>query len=278
MRDLKNALNEFFENETLGMEQRYRVEFVGDGNYLPVLRDRRSEVRPDNLVPRFWQPHKWNMHNEDDRPTLILFFEPQFFIDAKGTYFRNPGVNTHEEAAQLGFGGELKKSYSFVPSGIVQAMLHVMKALRPDPNHNVYPRTSIIKHATDTPPDHENLVVLATPTSKKLVATLESGFSMRTSARGVSLNGAEPLEDTAEPIGTDSAEMVKWGVLTRRPHRVKDRTVTLLSAKHGRTVEAMAQFLTNPADIPALAIQLQRPRFPQRLSFRTGRRRRRRRD
>ena len=84
---------------------------------------------------------------------------------------------------------------------------------------------------------------------------------MQTTSKGVSIRGAEPLEDTSDTQG-DSVQMVKWGVLTRRPHCFKDRTVTLLSARHGRTVEGMAKYLTNPAEIPALAVQLQRERFP----------------
>jgi hypothetical protein len=163
MRDLKKALKQFFEEEPLGIEQRYSVTFEGDGNYLPVIRDNRAEVRPDHAVTYFWEPHKTNA-----RPTLILFVEPQFFIDAKGTYFRNPGVNTPEQAAaQFGIEGAIKTSYSFVPSGIVQAMLHVMETLRPtEPAHNSYPRAVVIKHSTHTPPERENLVILATPTSQ----------------------------------------------------------------------------------------------------------------
>jgi hypothetical protein len=259
MRDLKKALTHFFEEEPEGKKQRYRLNYFGVGNYLLVLSDTRSPVRPDDFVGHFWEPHR-----SLPRPA-ILYPEPQFFIDPKGTYIRNPGVNTPEEAAQLGIQGELKTSYSFVPSGIVHAMLRVMETLcTAQPGRNrVHPTASVIRHSTATPPPGDNLIVLATPTSATaLVAKLEEGLPMRTTSTGVSLNdAADLLEDTSDVQG-DCVTMVKWGVLTRRPPGFKDRALTLLAARHGRTVEAMARFLTDPKQIPALARQLQRQEFP----------------
>jgi hypothetical protein len=259
MKEVKRHLKHFFEEEPEGIKQRYYLEFPDVRNYLPVLRDRRSPVRADDFVAHFWRPHR-----ALDHPATILFVEPQFFIDSNGTYLRNPGVNTAEQAAQLGIQGELKASYSFVPAGIVQAMLCVMRILRPvQPSHKGYPDTEVVKPWTgELPKDNKNLVVLATPTSTALVATLENGLRMRTTRTGVSLNDAANLLEDTSDIHGDSVRMVKWGVLTRRPPRYKDREVTLLAARHGRTVEAMAKFLTDPAQIPALAVQLQRQEFP----------------
>jgi len=76
----------------------------------------------------------------------------------------------------------------------------------------------------------------------------------RAGDRPVDQGGSEYAENDA-PLSP------KWGVLTRRRHRYDDRVVTLLTARHGRTVDAMAQFITSAADMSQLGEKLHKPKL-----------------
>lgn len=71
-------------------------------------------------------------------------------------------------------------------------------------------------------------------------------MKMKVLADGVHIMGdAEAKNDSDE---------IKWGVLTRTT--LRERIVTMLAAKHGRSVEAMVVFLTIPSNLVKLAKHL----------------------
>lgn len=256
IRDIKRKLTAFFNNHEEAYTLPYSVTFEGDGNYSLSFEPMKPRPQTDDLVPIFWQPH---FPGRSASKALILIPEPQFFVDEKQTYFRNPSANTLADKGvfdYLTIPGTLETSYSFVPAGIVQAMLHLVPTLRYYEREQwTFPAVKSVKPSITMPPEQDNLIVLTTPTSTKaLVETLEAGMPMHTTAQGVSY-GANLYQDTSTPH-VKSVVMVKWGVLTRKPQRL--RTVTLLAAKHGRMVEAMMQFLTLHSQLVALAQKLQR--------------------
>ncbi len=247
IRDIGYRLKKFFDNHPESLKLAYRVEFQGEGNYLLRFEPNKPRPQEPDLVPLFWKPYFPGAGT-----ALMLYPEPQFFIDGQGTYFRNPRVGTTANKAALDYlhiPGPLETSYSYVPSGIVQAILYLTKKLREYEHENAeFPACHPIKPSLAIPPDEKNLIVLATPTSSELVDTLQADMPMTVSAAGVT------IEQEPEPYD-DNARM-KWGVLTRRPHR--HRIVTLLAAKHGRAVEAMAQYLTLHGQLARLAQKLER--------------------
>jgi hypothetical protein len=225
---------------------KYRVQFKERGNYaleFPPYRPRKLEA---DLVPIFWKPHL-----PPYGTAKILFPEPIFLIDEKQTYFRNSAMKTEPKASALDYlkiPGSLKSGYSYVPSGIVQAMLVLTKALRGCDNRwPEVPTCEALKPGVSSAPADQDLILLATPTSTDLVATLQDDQKMVVDAEGVHREGAAPQNDTPK---------MQWGVLTRKRHN--HRIVTILAAKHGRSVEAMARFLVLHEQLVLLAQRMGR--------------------
>jgi hypothetical protein len=264
MSDIKGKLTAFFNNHAEAYKLPYSVSFQGDGNFLLVFERMTPRPVQADFVPVFWKPYFMSPMSVN---ALILYPEPQFFVDREGTYFRNPSANISTDRhvfSYLQVPGTLETSYSFVPAGIVQAMLCIMDKLREyEKDREHFPAGTAIKPSTTTPPEKDNLILLATPTSSPLTETLEAGMPMQTTRDGVYYDRPEPYGDTSVPQGK-SVVMVKWGVVTRKPQGL--RTVTVLSAKHGRTVEAMAKFVTAHSQLATLAQKLQRVNaFPERF-------------
>lgn len=253
--DVKKKLDEFFDGE--GQSLPYRMTFKGKGNYLPMFV--QNEVR--EYVRLFWKPYL-----DSEVNTRLLYPEPFFLTDRHATTFRNSAINKLEDKEHLAYLGDpqirtkgrryvdtLKPGYSYVPAGIVQAMFFITNKLLSHASHLELKAQPLMPGDTEPPPSEE-LILFATPTSVRYVVEyLEDGLSMRTTSKGVRVDNGKPLNDD---------EVLKRGVLTRRRHR--DRTVTLISAQHGRTVEAIAQALTNNKQLADLAKELKTPNtFPQ---------------
>ena len=107
------------------------------------------------------------------------------------------------------------------------------------------------------PRNTDELILFATPTSvTELVKSLEGGLRLQTSSEGARVDGAAPI-----PEPEDGDEFEKMGVVTRIRHL--NQTITLISAKHGRAVEAIARELTTSEKLAALAEMLRTPKgFP----------------
>ena len=231
---------------------KYRVDFIERGNYMLTFRAYIPKQPEPDLVPFFWRPHLLPLG-----VAKILYPEPFFLIDGRETYFRNSDVGTRPDFSALDYlnipGPPLRTGYSYVPSGIVQAMLLLTKALRfYDRQRPDFPAYEAVKPFVSIPPGDKDLILLATPSSTNLVATVQDGQRMVVDAKGVHYNG-EVHNDT---------EGIKWGIVTRT--RQSRRTVTMLAAKHGRSVEEMVKVLTVPEPLALLAQRMGRINvFPQ---------------
>jgi hypothetical protein len=255
-RELGHKLDDFYgEGRSEGkvphraaLRQKYRAQFGATGNYSLVFPPYNPKHPEPNLVPYFWRPHLSPLGT-----ARILYPEPVFLIDERQTYFRNAAMGTKADVSALAYlkiPGELKTGYSYVPSGIVQGMLMLAKTLRSHERERAdYLTYEAVKPYVAIPPGDKDIILLATPSSTKLVHTLQSKQEMIVDSEGVHNNG-EVLDDD---------EHTQWGVLTRtwQSHRI----VTMLAAKHGRSVEAMAKYLTLSSQ---LALLWQRMgRFPE---------------
>jgi hypothetical protein len=92
------------------------------------------------------------------------------------------------------------------------------------------------------------------------VATLERSLPFYTGLRHqITIAGEQPTDDKEyEEHGVRMFH--KWGTLTRRWFKYNDRVVTVISGHHGRVVEAIAHFLTNPSSMSMLAELLDNPK------------------
>ena len=230
---------------------RYRVEYKGRGNYALNFPPYLPKKQDQDFVSAFWKPHL-----PPHGTATILYVEPLFLMDERRTFFRNASMGTQPDPSSLSYlqvPGAITQGYSYVPSGVVQALLLLTKAIRRCDNQwPEIPAYVALKPSVSTPPGEQDLIVLATPTSTELVATLQKGQAMTVDASGVHYNGTTQQDDEDQML---------WGIVTRT--RQKHRVITLLAARHGRSVEAMTEFLTRPGQLALLLKWMGRKSFPE---------------
>jgi hypothetical protein len=200
-----------------------------------------------------------------------MYPEPFFLIDKFSTTFRNSAVNRVEDKKSLAYLGgprrrkdkaaasyvdTLEAGYSYVPAGIVQAMFVITHCLLRKPSHLKLEADPMMP--LDVWPRHtDELILFATPTSvTEIVRSVEGGLRFQTSSEGVRVDGAAPIPEPEE-----GDEFEKMGVVTRIRHL--NQTITLISAKHGRAVEAISRELATSEKLNLLAEMLRTPKgFP----------------
>jgi hypothetical protein len=256
MKSTKNRLSRDFAkffSEGEGRGQKWRA-FFKNKDYRPHFELNTHTTEGIDYFDQFWAPYR-----DSKRPTHILYPEPTFFVDSDGTYLRNPRINSPEDRKKFAFAqkwGELKTSHSYVPSGTVSALLRMLDLFR-KLGREITPK-EFLPH--DRLVEGPNLIVLGTSTSMQAVKTLETGLPFRTGLQHVTVEGeAEPLKDS-ETEGDDGLMYLKWGTLTRRWHQSRDRYVTTIPAHHGRAIDAIAQYVSDPANMPFLAEKLGQPK------------------
>ena len=255
---LKKDCAHFFDKSEEGRRQKWCVYFT-DGDYLPRFKINSPSPKEEDFFTAFWFVHRDSMN-----PTRLVYPEPQFFIDKGDTYLRRPRAYGIQDKKQFDYlypddWDHLRTAYSYVPSGIVGAMLRIIACfhsfgrdilvtpLRPGPDDLV-------------PDTRDNLIVLGTPTSTRVTTILEEGLPIRAHPEHITRAEDRPVDEGGSEYAENDAPLSpKWGVLTRRRHRYDDRVVTLLTARHGRTVDAMAQFITSAADMSHLGEKLHKP-------------------
>lgn len=241
---LNKNLQRFFAEATAGRAHAHRV----------TIHEYRLHFEPNvvepatNLVESFWSPYL-----DSDKPVRVLYPEPQFFMDDRFTYFRNPAAATPDRKELFEYlrpEGTLAPSYSFVPSGVVRALLFLIEAFTGSGIR--FTASPIRPYMQADHEEDEHVVVLGTPSTNPLVTTLEARMPLQLTTAGISRDGvATYLDDNQEDLTG-----VKWALLTRRAHRFTGRLITVISAKHGRTVQALAGFLTRHPDLQMLARHL----------------------
>jgi hypothetical protein len=237
------------------LNKRIRRFFKGKGRIF-VQHVEIDEYRlrfPRNVeaeTPEHFRTEFWSHYFSSDKPVRVLYPEPEFFIDERLTYFRNPASIESDVSEAFGYlnaAGNLERAYSFVPSGIVRALLYLSE---------MFQEQHVPVHATPvwpfTPGNHDpegDVIILGTPTTSSITVTLEERRAARTTSEGIEIGGALKYRDAHQEDTTGE----KWGLVTRREHRFAGRLITVISAKHGRTIQAIAQFLTRHDDMERLA-------------------------
>jgi len=264
LRSTKNHLNDdlsvFFEKGE-GRRQKWRMCFEPN-NYRPLFRRNTPPPCETDYLAQFWAAHLTG------KPTHILYPEPCFFIDPQNTYLRSVEVNGPDDRQHFSYLADrtqpeaylyyehLKTSYSYVPSGAVGAMLCVMKCFRDHWNRHLEAMPFL---PFDPVPSASDLIVLGTSTSMQAVATLERHLPIHTGIKSVTIAGEEPVYDTECLDEQKRRVYVKWGTLTRRRDRYSGQVCTVLSAHHGRAVEAIASFVTKSQSLLSVAEALHHP-------------------
>ncbi len=222
-----------------------------------------------DLVAAFWEPYLTS-----SKAVRIFYPEPQFFRDEKHTYMRSqyadlPGQQ--EAFSYLNIPGGLVPSYSFVSSGIVKALLYLVDCLHA---HRVKVTTRPLRPVSAFDDADENVIILGTPGMLDVIKTLEASYPFHTIRDGVTVSAAGNgmakgtrtrfTDDTQENFETSKVRLKKWAVFTRRPHAYRDNITTILAAPHGRSIEAIAGFLTRSTELRDLLHQVAtRDGFPR---------------
>jgi hypothetical protein len=258
-------MREFFDDHPIGRMQPYRV-FFERGNYFPFTKVNEPPPKEEDFVALLWSPY-----HASGKQARIIYPEPLFFLDQHGTYLRNPAADEPKKQSNIFnylapcAGDSFEPRYSFVSAGIVQSILLLMRTFRlssPERFVNVTP----VRPDEEVSDRKENLIVLGTPSTTKIVEKLErppfeAKLPLRTTATGAVLyEGAEDEEvfadDPEQQALNPNPEMLQWGVLTRRRSRFNDRIETLIAARQGRAVEAITKLLTDKEQIRKLAREL----------------------
>jgi hypothetical protein len=248
---LRLDLDAFFKSDD-GRKLAIRVVIPhGRGYRLQFQRNGPDSAR--GLVAEFWRQYIGAVE-----PVLVLYPEPLFFRDQQHTYFRNPAVSHVEEfkkkLSYLKLKGDVTPNNAFVPAGIVQGMLFLLETFhRLDIPYRTSPITPFM---TMGDVKHEHLVVLGTPSTNPLIATLEDALPMRTTTGGIECELARGRKAMFRDDAREDLTGSKWALLTRKEHILRGSFVTVLAAEHGRTVQALAQFLTREADLASLTEKL----------------------
>ena len=233
---VNKRLREFFDADPIGKSHPWRVR-IGDHYALVVERNRPAAAV--DLVKRLWAPYVGST-----RLVRVLYPEVLSFKDGADTYLRNPRATRSDQTRVFSYfklkKNELKPNYSLVQAGVVRAMMVLLEALQPFdvPFRSGVVRPDVTEYAAD-----EHLIVLGTPSTNPLVATYQSILPVRWTDTGLANPFGKTLADDYEEDFTGE----KWALFTRRVHL--GRTISILSAKHGRTVEALTTFLTRQASL-----------------------------
>jgi TIR domain len=224
-------------------------------------------INDHDLAALFWEPYV-----RSGKPTRIIYPEPQFFRDDKHTYLRNQEADQRdrkEAFSYLNIEGGLAPSYSFVPSGIVKAMLYLIEYLN---RHRTKVVAKSLYPATPFDDSDENVIILGTPGMIDFIPVLEARYPIHTQRDGVEVvppgNGPtrKLIDDTQDNMNARQVHLVKWAVLTRRPHIHRDSITTVLGAAHGRSIEAIAGFLTRTPELQILLGNLGcQDKFPRQM-------------
>jgi hypothetical protein len=238
MSRLKEDLRQFFKHR--GRLYPFRLSI--DAGYQPRY-DHNDAALGSGLIWKFWRPYI-------GRSVRIVYPEPIFFRDARDTYIRMPDVSSAdalEQLSYLNYARPLKENCSFVPSGIVEGMLFLLEAFQ-----KIGVRFSSTVVSSELLPDgDEPMIVLGTPSTARIVTTLEASTDARTTNEGISVSSKKGHRlRFADSTKREDLTGTKYALLTRR--KAGQHLVTILSAAHGRTVQALARFLTQDNDLSLL--------------------------
>jgi hypothetical protein len=241
------------------------------GRLFELAANKNGDSDRQDLVTSFWEPYV-----DSGRPTRIFYPEPQFFRDDRHTYMGNEyaGEQDRKEVfSYLNLPGGIAPSYSFVSSGIVRAMLQLIDCLH---KRRIKVRAQALRPTMPFEHSDENVIILGTPGMMALISILEAPYRFHTQRDGVTVESGEgdagktlPVkltDDTQENMSASKVHLNKWAVFTRRPHVHPDNITTVLAAPHGRSIEAVAGFLTRSPELSDLSgLLATQNKFPRQM-------------
>lgn len=250
-----------FSHSKAGINHPLRADFAWGNQAIKFTRnlgerDPSAEVEflTQPFVEEFWSPYFGG------KPARILYPEPFFVQDERGTFFRNLDVNSADDKGLFGYlecMGELRTSYPYVPAGIVRAMLRLISLFA---DNDTLLKASPIRSGAGAriTEHHENLIVLGTAATFGVVSGLESNAPRQAEYSGPALS----LRLCTSP--SEGVRHVEPTLMTRRPHLFRRNVMTMINSYHGRGVEAAVRYLTSEADMETLVKHFaSAPEFPK---------------
>jgi len=261
MKNLRRKVPALFED---GPAHDYHLKAWIDnspGNYAIHFGVNDHEAPAIQLEGEFWKPYWAN--DRQHKPVRVYYPEPRFFRDKKDTYIRNPEVTTKEQVSFFSYlhaEGELRESFSYVPAGVVRAILSLYDFFQPK---GVSLAVSAVRPGTMPDDEDEHVIILGTPTSNGMIPLKEGAMPLKVTWEAVDVDRRlKRLYKISSPPGipvrhryvderNEGLFEKKWGLVTRCEH-IAGRAMTIVSAKHGRTVQALIRSLTRHQELEGL--------------------------
>lgn len=258
MSRVRDDLSHFFEEEAEGRKQRWKV-VIPQRDYALAFDHNRPIPRSGSggLLRAFWTPYVMS-----SKPIHVLYSEPQFFLDSLHTYLHNVNATTADELELVGQYKSvligIKPISGFVAAGVVQALIQIFEFFQ---SVGTPVTASPLRPNMEMPETDHDLIVLASAgTARSVIARLQYSLPKPllpdTLAAEPSVNSQSSSRMGAQESPTDGVP--NFAVLTRRPHRMLGRSITVISAQHARAVEAVAWLVTKERELQKLA-----ERFPE---------------
>ncbi len=220
-------------------------------------------------MERFWDPHFGNTSENQ-----IIYTEPLFFWDKQNRcYIRfldindeSPTLDIRNLQARIPPGHpahRLVPCFHYQSSGETQAQ-RILRKWFEQQGKKVQPDSKVVvevSRAVDARVYDRNLVVLGNSRANRFVRDLQEGLPMVLDDDRIIVQSKpedKPVEyrDFSENPKFPGGRYI-YGVVTRIPSPAPPSCVTLISANHGRAIERLAEFLTNPNKLQELYSQLE---------------------
>jgi hypothetical protein len=229
-------LTRVFSDQLADEPWRIATKRRASNNRLVLLRNQPPRV---NFVNLLWAPYFTTKKN------VVVLSSPLFWRKKNGLQFsRNALEKGQDQGSQRTKSGWVRNK-SFLVAGEVMAGFRLMKELA----NKFQAEFSLAGELPQPALTENNLIVIGSGRANELLRELQVGYAFTVDNHTVQINGAlRPNEKRsyADELRDrdDVAQTSKYGVLTRFKH---DRqTVTLVGAQHGRAVQGIIEYLTDP--------------------------------
>lgn len=247
---LRDSLEFFFSQAPEGRSQRWKVVFPTRGYQISFV---KNDPAPLQTASTAFLDGLWSPYALSKIPIHVLYSESQFCWGSQDkTPFDSDEDGSIIEKRLSGrnaAGG--KSDYAFVATGVMQALLRLLEYF----GQKIIPTGhGSLRSMREMPEPDQDVIILATSgAAPRTVARLEAALPLALFPQAT----AQSARMKGKKFEHDDSVCLEKVVLTRRPHRINGRTLTILSAEHAGAIDALAMFLTREDQVKTIAEALQ---------------------
>jgi hypothetical protein len=254
---LREKLDDFYRYTPLGKAAPVRLNLPKGTPYAIRLIENRHEL--DDAE------HFWDAHFGQNNKNLIIYTEPLFFWDKHNRcYIRFLDINSDRpevDAQQIRASipknhpaHQLEPCFHYQSAGETQAQRILRKWFEQQDNKV---RVEVSRECVEAWVWDYNLVILGNARSNRFLRELQDGLAMvlrddRITVRRTPEDKRPSEIEDLIPSTTRPGAYYVHAIVTRGLGRAQHRCVTLIAANHGRAIEKVAEFLTNPDNLKQL--------------------------